>query len=72
MGWAKNHGQDVTQPELDKVIAALKAEGVNTFFSTGYCYGCRFVFNGAFENVFKAVVANHPSFVEVPKDIEVC
>jgi hypothetical protein len=34
--WFPNHGAAQTRPPLDKVIAALKAEGVTTFGATGY------------------------------------
>jgi len=69
-GWFKNHGPDVTQPYVDNVIAELKAQGVTTFYGTGYCFGARFIFNAAFENVLKAAVVAHPSLLEIPKDLE--
>lgn len=30
MAWLGKHGQDVTRPILDKVIAGLKADGITT------------------------------------------
>jgi dienelactone hydrolase len=37
--WLAAHGAEVTRPPLDKVIAALKEEGVTKFGATGYCFG---------------------------------
>lgn len=37
--WFAKHGQDKTRPLLDKVLAALKEEGVTKILATGYCYG---------------------------------
>ncbi|KAG5651122.1 hypothetical protein H0H81_009774 [Sphagnurus paluster] len=38
-GCFAKHSLAVTRPPLDKVIAALKEEGVTTFAATGYCLG---------------------------------
>jgi hypothetical protein len=35
--WLVNHGAEVTQPPLDKVIAALKKQDVSTFGASGHC-----------------------------------
>ncbi|KAF5340516.1 hypothetical protein D9757_014872 [Collybiopsis confluens] len=64
------HGQDVTRPIIDKVIAGLKAEGVTKFSATGFCFGGRYVFDLAFENVISASIANHPSLLKSPDDLE--
>ena len=37
--WLGRHESKDTRPPLDKVIEALKAEGVDTFGATGYCFG---------------------------------
>jgi dienelactone hydrolase len=37
--WFAKHGSEQTRPSLDKVIAALKGEGVTKFGATGYCFG---------------------------------
>ncbi|KAG8215081.1 hypothetical protein J3R82DRAFT_8502 [Butyriboletus roseoflavus] len=37
--WLAKHGKDTTRPLLDKVIAALKEQGVTQFAATGYCFG---------------------------------
>ena len=34
----------MTRPTLNKVLEALKAEGVTTFAATGYCFGGKFWF----------------------------
>lgn len=48
MKWFPTHTQEFTRPTLDKVIAALKEEGVTTFGATGYCFG------GAYEHSYCA------------------
>ena len=37
--WLLKHGNDETRPNVDKVIAALKEQGVKAFGVTGYCFG---------------------------------
>ncbi|KAF7345461.1 Dienelactone hydrolase endo-1,3,1,4-beta-D-glucanase [Mycena venus] len=68
--FAKGHDQAHTRPIVDKVIAALKAEGVTTFAAVGYCFGARYVFDLAFENIIKASAVAHPSLLKVPEDLE--
>ncbi|KAJ3568984.1 hypothetical protein NP233_g5346 [Leucocoprinus birnbaumii] len=68
--WFANHGADKTRPPLDKVIAGLKDQGVKEFAAIGYCFGARYVFDLALENVIKASVVCHPSLIQVPADIE--
>ncbi|KAF9054721.1 dienelactone hydrolase endo-1,3,1,4-beta-D-glucanase [Panaeolus papilionaceus] len=68
--WFPNHGSNVTRPILDKVIKALKAQGITAFGATGYCFGGRYVFDLAFENIIQASVVSHPSLLEVPADLE--
>ncbi|KII87467.1 hypothetical protein PLICRDRAFT_43106 [Plicaturopsis crispa FD-325 SS-3] len=70
MKWFPNHGNDQTRPPLDAVIAALKAEGVTKFGAVGYCFGARYVFNLAFENVIHVSVVNHPSLLQAPDDLQ--
>ncbi|KZT25121.1 alpha/beta-hydrolase [Neolentinus lepideus HHB14362 ss-1] len=66
----KGHGPDVTRPILDKVIAALKEQGVTDFGVAGYCFGGRYCFDLAFDNVAKAVMVAHPSLLKTPDDLE--
>ncbi|PPQ78496.1 hypothetical protein CVT25_011837 [Psilocybe cyanescens] len=68
--WRPNHGPDKTRPPLDKVINALKEQGITIFGATGYCLGGRYVFDIAFENVIKAAVVSHPSLLQIPADLE--
>jgi len=68
--WFPNHGQDKTRPTIDKVLAALKAEGVTSFAAVGYCFGARYVFDLAFENITTASAVAHPSLLQVPADLE--
>ncbi|KAF5386516.1 hypothetical protein D9757_005876 [Collybiopsis confluens] len=37
--WFGGHGQDKTRPTVDKVLEALKSEGVTSFGVLGYCFG---------------------------------
>lgn len=39
MGWLGKHGNEVTRPEIDKVIEHLKGQGVQKFAAIGYCFG---------------------------------
>ncbi|EPQ56721.1 dienelactone hydrolase endo-1,3,1,4-beta-D-glucanase [Gloeophyllum trabeum ATCC 11539] len=68
--WFKTHGEADTRPLLDKVIAALKEQGVTEFGATGYCFGARYAFDLAFEGIVKAVAVAHPSLLKVPDDLE--
>ncbi|KDR67622.1 hypothetical protein GALMADRAFT_257847 [Galerina marginata CBS 339.88] len=70
MKWFPGHTQGKTRPPLDKVINALKEQGITTFGATGYCFGGRYVFDLAFDNVIKAGVVAHPSLLQVPADLE--
>jgi dienelactone hydrolase len=68
--WFPNHGSAQTRPPLDKVIAALKAKGIREFAATGYCFGAKYVFELAQENVIKVGAVAHPSLLDNPGDIE--
>ncbi|TDL23729.1 alpha/beta-hydrolase [Rickenella mellea] len=68
--WFPNHGADKTRPPLDKVINALMEKGITSFGATGYCFGGRYVFDLAFDNVIKVGVVAHPSLLQVPEDLE--
>ncbi|KAH8832877.1 alpha/beta-hydrolase [Flagelloscypha sp. PMI_526] len=67
--WFPKHTQEYTRPPLDKVIAGLKEKGIKEFAATGYCYGARYVFDLAFDDLLKVSVVSHPTFIE-PKDLE--
>ncbi|KAI6012506.1 dienelactone hydrolase [Pisolithus orientalis] len=68
--WFARHGNDQTRPNIDKVVAALREQGVKDFGSTGYCFGARYGFDIAFENISKVTVVSHPSLLKVPEDLE--
>ncbi|KAH7924311.1 alpha/beta-hydrolase [Leucogyrophana mollusca] len=70
MAWFPGHTTEKTRPILDTVIAALKEHGVTTFGATGYCFGGRYVFDLAFENIIKVSVVAHPSLLKTPDDLE--
>jgi len=68
--WFPNHTQDKTRPAIDKVVEALKSQGVTELAATGYCFGGRYMFDLAFENIIKVGVVSHPSLLQVPDDLE--
>ncbi|KAJ3996971.1 dienelactone hydrolase [Lentinula boryana] len=68
--WFGRHGPAASRPLLDKVISALKAQGVTSFAATGYCYGGRLVFDLAFENITSVSIGNHPSLLKSPDDLD--
>lgn len=69
--WLRSHGSAETRPPIDKVIAALKEDGVTVFGAIGFCFGGRYVFDLAFDNAINAAVVCHPSYLVVPDDLEV-
>ncbi|KII87465.1 hypothetical protein PLICRDRAFT_125453 [Plicaturopsis crispa FD-325 SS-3] len=68
--WIQNHGPAQTRPPLDAVIAALKADGITKLGAVGYCFGGRYVFDLAFDDVIQVSVVNHPSLLEAPGDLQ--
>ncbi|PPQ71667.1 hypothetical protein CVT26_010586 [Gymnopilus dilepis] len=68
--WLPHHGADVTRPPLDTVVKVLRERGISDFGATGYCFGGRYVFDLAFENVIKVGVVAHPSHLKFPFDLE--
>ncbi|KAG1743127.1 dienelactone hydrolase [Suillus lakei] len=69
-GWLATHDAEATRPPLDRVIAALKVEGVTKFGATGYCFGGRYTFDLAFDNIIQCAVVSHPSLLNLPDDLE--
>ncbi|KAK7027269.1 hypothetical protein VNI00_015358 [Paramarasmius palmivorus] len=70
VAWFSKHTQETTRPILDKVINSLKEQGVKEFGATGYCFGGRYVFDLALDNVIKAGATSHPSLIQIPADLE--
>ncbi|KAF7983415.1 hypothetical protein HWV62_22451 [Athelia sp. TMB] len=68
--WFGKHPLPTIREPTDKVIAALKEEGVTKFGATGYCLGGRFVFDLAFDGVISVAVTAHPSLLKSPDDLE--
>ncbi|KAJ7173461.1 Alpha/Beta hydrolase protein [Mycena filopes] len=68
--WLSTHGAADTRPQLDKVIAALKADGVTSFAAVGYCFGARYVWDLAVDNITAVSAVSHPSLLKVPVDLE--
>ncbi|KAJ7441958.1 dienelactone hydrolase endo-1,3,1,4-beta-D-glucanase [Mycena galericulata] len=70
MKWLVPHGAPESRPPIDKVVAALKADGVTSIGAVGFCFGGRWVFDLAFENLISAAATAHPSQIKVPADLE--
>ncbi|KAJ7187110.1 chlorocatechol-degradation protein [Mycena filopes] len=68
--WSAAHGPAETRPIIDKVVAALKNEGVTAFAGAGFCFGARYVFDLAFDGIISVSVVSHPSRLVVPDDLE--
>lgn len=69
-GWMKKNDPAANLHLAEKVIAALKTEGVTKFGTTGYCYGARHVFDLAFAGLTDVSVVAHPSRIVVPTDLQ--
>ena len=50
LGWVSRHTQPITRPIVDKVVAALKEEGITKFGASGYCFGGNFSKNSLEEH----------------------
>jgi dienelactone hydrolase len=70
--WRANHTKEIVRPYLDKVITALKADGIKEFAATGYCFGARYAVDLALDGEVKVISMSHPSSLQVPADFEVC
>ncbi|KAI0079092.1 alpha/beta-hydrolase [Panus rudis PR-1116 ss-1] len=68
--WFSKHGRDSWIPVVDKVVEALKAQGVTRIGTTGYCFGAPPAFYLALKNESHVTVVTHPSLLKVPEDIE--
>jgi len=68
--WLARHPRAVTRPIIDNVVVALKGQGITSFAAVGYCFGGRYVFDLAFENVTKVSAVSHPSLLKSPEDLE--
>ncbi|KAL0066792.1 hypothetical protein AAF712_006190 [Marasmius tenuissimus] len=68
--WFAKHTVEETREIMAKVIDALKADGVEVFGATGYCWGGRATFDLAFENTIKVSAVSHPSLLKIPEDLE--
>ncbi|KAF8519660.1 Alpha/Beta hydrolase protein [Gautieria morchelliformis] len=68
--WFARHTQKRTRPVLDAVVKALKEQGVTSLAAVGYCFGGRYVFDLAFDNVIQVAATSHPSQLKVPDDLQ--
>ncbi len=69
--WLARHTNDSWVEPVDKVVAALKAEGVTRIGTTGFCFGGPVAFYIAFKHGSHVTVVNHPARLAVPDDLEV-
>ena len=69
--WIAKHGPESWIPTVDGVVAALKAEGVTRFGTTGYCFGAPPAWHLALKNESHVTVVAHPSRLRIPEDLEV-
>ncbi|KAJ7207885.1 chlorocatechol-degradation protein [Mycena pura] len=67
--WGEKHGPAQVRPIIDKVLAALREQGVTEFAGAGFCFGARYVFDLAFENTLKVSIVSHPSRLVIPDDL---
>ncbi|VDB85425.1 unnamed protein product [Peniophora sp. CBMAI 1063] len=63
--WLARHTFAHNTKRVQKVIHALKADGVQRFGSTGYCYGGRIIFDLVYVNELDVAAMSHPSFLEI-------
>ncbi|KAF4610804.1 hypothetical protein D9613_006672 [Agrocybe pediades] len=69
--WLAKHGERQTRPLIDALMRALREErGIERFAAVGYCFGGKYVFDLACENIIQAAVVAHPSLLNVPGDFE--
>ncbi|TCD62747.1 hypothetical protein EIP91_006445 [Steccherinum ochraceum] len=65
-----NHPPARAKSLVDRVVAALKADGNVRLGTTGYCYGARIGMELALEGTSSVTVFAHPSLLQVPEDFE--
>ncbi|GAA5895651.1 hypothetical protein JCM8208_005290 [Rhodotorula glutinis] len=70
MAWLGKHGQDVTRPYVDKVVAELKSKGVKRVAAVGFCFGGRYVADLVLDDAIDVAMVAHPSLLKVPEDIQ--
>lgn len=70
VAWTQNHTPEVTRPLIDKVIQALKDQGVTSFAMTGYCFGGLYAIDLACDQIVDVLIVAHPSQVVVPTTFE--
>jgi dienelactone hydrolase len=69
--WFTNHGTESWTGVVDKVVEALKAEGVSRIGAVGFCFGAPPVLYLALKNSVHVSVLTHPSRLAYPEDLEV-
>ena len=69
--WMARHGLDSWASPVDKVVAALKEDGVTRIGTTGYCFGAPPAFYLAIKGASHVTVVSHPSRLKIPEDFVV-
>jgi len=65
-----SHSPETWMSSVDKVVEALKADGVTRIATAGYCWGAPPSIYLACKRESHAVFLAHPSLLEIPGDIE--
>lgn len=68
--WLGKHSAAEGYKNVEKVLPGLKAKGIKDFAGVGYCYGVKLVFLATFNGHIKVAAGNHPSFIQIPEDLE--
>lgn len=69
--WVSKHGPESWQPVIDKVVEALREQGVTRMGTTGYCFGAPPAIYLALKNDSHVTVLSHPSRLAFPDIFEV-
>jgi len=70
--WILKHREDVVRPKIVEALKAITATpGVGKIGAIGFCWGARYTcLLGGKESLVHAVVANHPTFLAIPAEVE--
>ncbi|EJD50872.1 alpha/beta-hydrolase [Auricularia subglabra TFB-10046 SS5] len=69
--WLTRHREAVARPLIDNVVKALRDDPeVKSIGAIGFCWGGRYAMLLAADGTVDAIVANHPSLVSLPSEVE--
>ena len=69
-GWMARHTPETWKPNVDAVVAALKADGVTWLGTSAYCFGAPGAWYLALKGESKVTVVSHPSRLRIPEDLQ--